>query len=528
MQKKFEAHYPLLFSAITAFLIYLPIVFFPSPVNPDSQVLIPNLREFTSVSSYIANFVMLRTLDIQPIRDLSLYLDLWILDTTGFNSFVLQNILIWLSSIAVLNRLLIFFFPKLSIKERAFILVAFTAYPLFTQTISWGVARKHLLAMFFSLLATEKWIKQRRSTWLFYVLAVLSQPIFILWPLWAFIHGYFVDKSLLQNRWGVLLTCTLLLFLLGHANYFYYEHSPVFLTHYAVKTNEIFEVSNKSLALGHYTFQLLFPYLLSFDYSLGHWSTLVGLLILGIGVPIVLRNRENRSLKISLLCFTFLPLAVVLTKPTMIYDTYLLLPASGLLMLIVLLSDQAPVFKYSHHFMKALLIFWCCFSLKDVFGWRSEILLTKNSFNNRPSCISAFQYLRMSYENGVPPIESDAKLYFAEHECYKDKSVGSGFINLQASMLYYETDLTPEERITRLEVLAPNGVFPSMALAALYLKYGKKEEANAAIGSMLENYGKKEYKEEAIPIARQVLEPYCRSIQHKNCVAFLRPFLIKK
>jgi hypothetical protein len=76
-------------------ITYFPIISSSTNVNPDAQFIIPILESATGLTDYLNKLVHFNTLDFQPIRDLSLYLDLKTYSLFGINISVFQNVIIW-------------------------------------------------------------------------------------------------------------------------------------------------------------------------------------------------------------------------------------------------------------------------------------------------------------------------------------------------------------------------------------------------------------------------------------------------
>lgn len=521
---------------LIGFSAYSSIVFQNSIVNPDAQYIVPLLRNVSGLLDYLNDLIHFKTLDIQPIRDLSIYLDIIFFDLTGINISIAHNLILWIGCCWVGERILKKSFPDLSQQESFLIICLFLVYPLFSQTVSWGIARKHILSFLFTLLATDVWIRRggiktyKDSILIngFYVCAILSQPISILWPVWAALYTFLINRPSLKATLIKLIPSFLILIIVAYLNYLYYATSPIFLNSYSSKTNEVLEISDKVLAFGHYIFQVFFPYLLSFTYTLGHWSTLVGLLIFGIIFYLILGLGLDRRFVMAWTFFGILPLSVVVLKSTMLYDTYLLFPAFSSLLLLVAIKQKLKVPPKLRYIYLPIFLVFIGFTYFESSAWKNDLLMTKKSFERRPSCLSAFQYLKTSYENEVLPDSNDAKTYLLEYECDKFQVEGSSLIILQSYMLYYDSLLPTEERISKLKILSPMGIFPNIVLTSFYIKLNRLQEARDALEMMIQKWGKHRFKEEYLPIVDRTLYPFCVAEMNEECLQFLRPFIIKR
>ena len=521
---------------IIAIFAYWPVLGSLSPINPDAQYIFPVLLETQNLFDYFDKLLSYQTLDFQPVRDLSFYVDILFYKNFLINSSIYQNIIFWVMGCLVLGRIIKKVVPTLKDVEIFFIIVAFLVYPLFSQAVSWGVARKHILAFLFILIATNAWISKEDGkngksaiySSVFYLLSVLSQPITLLWPVWAIAYDFLSLRSHRIKRGLFLIPAFAILLTVTYFNFQYYQTSPLFAKLYGTKTDELFEISDKVLALGHYLYQMTAPYLLSYSYTLGHWSTLAGLGVLGILSLLLIKfNSGIRYISIWAL-YSLLPLAVVISKSRTLYDTYLLVPTVGLLFLLLGIKEKLPsIPSLKLFFYGGMIIVWFGLTNYESSGWMNEVELTKRSFERRPSCLTSFQYLRMSYENNSLPTSPDAKRYLYNYKCEAFEMSGDSLLNLQTYLLYYEEDFTPEVRINKLSMMAQRGFLPGITLIAIYLKFEKFPEADKAIEEFIQTRGNIRYRNEYIPIVNHVVYPYCFQKHNVRCTAMLKPFIIQ-
>jgi len=520
------------FLLVMGVISYWPVLSSINVINPDAQFILPSLSLISSVKEYFVELLSFKTLDFQPLRDLSFFFDLKIFSFLGIDVTVIHNLAWWLGGNWFLSKLICNIFPE-SKKESIFLIVlGFLVYPLFSQTIPWGVARKHLLSFFFSMLLTERWTRERSRFLIsdvffysfFYACSVLSQPIAILWPLWALLYLALIKPSLLKSSVKVFFSLGVILLVLGLVNYFYYTNSSVFLSIYAQKTNEAFEFSDKVLAIGHYTFQLVFPYLLSFNYTLGHYSTLIGLVILVLLSLLLRASKAPLKEVIVWIVFFILPLLVVMTNSKILYDTYLLIPSVGFLFLLLILSRKVPRFSQNVKFLSLglLILFWVFTTNKNASLWRDELSLAEESFQNRPSCLTAATYLRISYEQERkgPTL---AKNFFGNFVC-SEKYEGKMLINLYTYMFFYEVDLSIQERVKRLKMMSPLNFFSHATLVSFYIREKMLNEAQLEILEFKRRWKGMKIAPEYIPIIAKYINPYCKQTEDQGCIELIKPF----
>lgn len=498
------------------FISYYPLLTTRSVVDPDAQIIIPNLE----TGNYFQNLFSLKTIDFQPVRDLTLKLDLWIFNTFDVKTVIIQNFIWWLGCCLIIFLILRKFHSKAS-HLPLLLTVLFGVYPLFVPVVGWGMSRKHLLSFFFILLATfnlvnlkDLSLKSGLKIAFFFLMSVLSQPITILWSLWALI---FLGKNF--PRYAILKFLApsfAVTAVMGIVNYIYYQYSEIFKHHFESKTSEAFNIPDKLLALGHYTFQLMFPYQLSFKYELGDYQVLIGLLPLVLMPFLCYKIKSFRTLSIEWLSLGFLTLVVILNTPNVLSDSYLLIPAFTFL--IVLSFYIKP-----HLIFAPILLFLSVYSHIESKNWLDPIELTKVSFERRPNCRNALNYSRMNYEafKKGPP---EANEYILRYECLKNQGgteyTSSTNVNFLGYMFYHEDQIPLEVRIKNLEQFARTSLIAEMTLAGLYIKLGNTESAKKTINDIVTKAKKIEISgKEFHTITAYVVHPFCEKEQWQECLA---------
>jgi hypothetical protein len=416
-------------------------------------------------------------------------------------------------------------------------IIAFAVYPLFLHTVSWGIARKHLMAFFFALVAisshTQENEQHRRfffKSSFYYFLSILSQPITILMPFWFiisdFFHGRKIYDSIKKNALSLFV-----FFVMTIVNFSYYDHSKSFSFIYNSKTEESFNFADKLLAIGHYHLQIFFPYKFSFFYDLGDFRVIIGLVLLSFLLLIFYFRRLPFKDFFYWPSFGYLTLIVVLNTPQMLYDTYLLI--FGFSFFLVLIEQIPQRLEIKLKFIMIFLIsFWSLFSWNETFFWINRINFAKMSFNRTPHCRSAINLLNISYIEGIMP-EKDLKDFISIHECVLDKKQTQGIhamrINLIAHVLFYEDHYPLNERINGLKGLAKNNMEPHLVLAALYLKNNDELEAKKAINQIISSSAIFEKPDERYHfITANYILPYCQKIMWKECLEIAQPLSVKK
>lgn len=490
-------------------LAYFPVVSAYQTVSPDAQFILPFLDNISGLGDYFEKLFTFKTLDFQPIRDLSLGLDLFIFNHFDINTFIIQNILLW-----VLSCLIIFNIQKILLPQvdelKLFVLnCGFALYPLFVATLSWSMARKHILAFLFILLATQEFLKNNRSTWrmnLYYLLSILSQPITILWPFWCVAYE--------RKNWKSLWPTSLIFVFVSVANWLYYSKGEMFNFIYQSKTSDAFNIPDKILAFGHYMYQLLVPYYQTFFYDLGHWSIWVGIILTGLLILLYRSFKFSNKLLGIWSLYGLLPIVVVLNTPKTKSDTYLLLPAFALF---ILLNHLYALKPFKIKWLIPLLSFWLVFDCIESRYWIQKLAFAvERNYERRPTCMSAINAAKTSYSLEVQP-SSELLNYMQINECLRPSTPYEmiDFMALHTQILYYQNGTTT------LQDYARTHWYPRMIYAALLIKNNQPDLTINELGEVNLENTQPNYD----PIIAKIVHPFCIG---KECQKISEKFIIQK
>jgi hypothetical protein len=523
----FVKRYPFSLFFIINFLVYFPVITAVQTVNPDAQIIYDQLLNIGSPIDYIKKLFSFETIDFQPLRDLTFFLDLFLFEKFNLNISIFQNFLFWMACCY-----LIFKIQRIVFKEKAFILIflfliLFSVNPLFTFTVSWGIARKHILSFFFILFATHEVVSLKELTnksplkfTLLYLCSCLSQPITILWPLWTFFYLKNKKNTNTFHLLQYLFPLTIVFILLSLTNFFYYHYSGTFLHHYAPKTSEIFNIADKILAFGHYHFQIFFPFKLAFNYELGDYSVLIGLLFFIASFLFIYKKNVPLDVLIWLMP-GYLSLLVILNTPHHLFDSYLLLLSFSFFMLLNFFLPSS----FDKVRMSLFIFIIFIFGLVSHFEskkWLNPVILTESSFQNRPTCKNALNFLKMTYESHLK-VSDELRQYLKNHNCFNSLGATQYKVTSNTGMIsniLFHEDLIPvEERIQKLKILSENNLIAHLTLAALYLKNFKSEEADQVIFDVIKKMEKNSISgKEFHPITAYYVHPYCQKKRWHQCL----------
>jgi len=501
-------------------------------VNPDASVVVLYLEGIKSPSHYFSNLFQLKSIDFQPVRDLSLFFDIWIYRLSKINLTFIQNLLIWFLSCIYLRKILKTIFPNIKEYHLESMIVLFSAYPLFSTTLLWGVARKHLLSLLFMLIATDELIKDKqghnssRKISLFYFLSVFSQPINILWPAWALFWSFLNRKDKFKEYLYYLIP----IFIIGFiANYLYYEKSHVFKLFYHSKSEQLTSDLDIILALGHYSLQLVFPHNLTFLYPIGQWEQMVGIGVLVLLPYFFYKKIESKKFLINWGLFGLLPLLIVLKTPNLMMDSYLLVPAIGLLVLVVNLL-QEPKKKPILILMRALLVFFIFLNFQESKVWTNMYDFTKAAFVRHSSCNTALNAGIVQY-NEKERLEKDLKEFLEKKGCVKiyhkmTMPQVDMIVRISSQILFYEDGISFKDRERSLKNMSQRSEIALYFLSALYAKAERKNE-------LLDTLKKISF--DKIPsearfyerVMDKVVYPYCLKEDLIDCMSKIKGMTIK-
>ncbi|MCY4524761.1 MAG: hypothetical protein OXB84_08485 [Halobacteriovoraceae bacterium] len=361
--------------AATIFLLLLVINFKLIIEDPkiklDDFALIIPLKNLSSVSQYITDIKRGIILDIQPVRDLSLLVNLKLEQMTSYGFYHGTNFILWL---------LILFFTYLLLKNIGLsryalpLILILSVHPSALTCVFWISARKHLLAAFFILVATVMTIREKKlglkrgqAILVWYCCSVLSHPMHILWPLWYMVYIYFPEKKLSSRQLLISIIVIFLMILFLYINYWYYS------TIYLEKLSSLPKIASKlgknldiSLLGVSRSFSQMFYPITSLLYYPGGWMAIMGIPLFSIFNFLTFKFVRKEGWKWSL--FIFLPLIVVYGQMTNIFmsDTYLLLPLIGVL---IVLAHMLENIKISQRFFKSMIFIICLFFTYKSYRW---------------------------------------------------------------------------------------------------------------------------------------------------------------
>lgn len=516
----------LLFAVV--FLTYSSVIG-KKTYNPDSSFTLPTLDSIKSPLQYIKLLGNFETIDFQPVRDISFFFDLWIFRNTGLVSFSTINIFLWAFSCWLILRLLERIVPDERRKGLVLWVMCFAVFPLFSQSVSWGMARKHILAFPLFLLATNyylDWLEGKKEwlkSYLFYVASSLSQPLVIFWPVWALTH-YFVKKQPKHDAKKIFTIFFITLITLLLTNYAYYTVGNQVVSDIFGKSSPHFtNVSGMLLNLNFYARQMIYPYSLGFLYMPRWELAWPGLLLVAGVMTFLWVYRKDREV-FSWLIFILIPVPVFLPITGSVFDQYLIIPTCGVLILAARAWNRDSRILWS--VLTTLVIGWSLFTHQQVSLWQDPVALNKRNFENSPSCKSALFYAHESY---ISQMKASPELmkYLRLKNCFATAVVHAPVsrnwvFSIEASMLFMEEELfTLEQRLGRLEELGRYHYYPRLLQVTLLSKLNQAAEVERISAEILSRVGDNPL--ELTLIIGSELRPYCQSKGLSSCLKITTP-----
>ncbi|MEI8346668.1 MAG: hypothetical protein WCG27_04320 [Pseudomonadota bacterium] len=451
-----------------SFALFLPLIISDPLSGFDDPKVVVSLEKVSGLGGYLEIFKKHQLLDIQPIRDFSLWLDWQVKKLTGIGTFHATNWVIW--------GFILFFFHSL-LKQlplsplwHFFFLGLYAFNPSFVHAVGWASARKHLLSTFFILWATYLLFKHQESIKhlnkislrlmalliILYLLSCFSQPINVLWPLWV---GLFFLYSRPKGFLPLMVILGLIALGVLGINYHYYTQIFPLQTHGIDKfvTNQADHstIAFFFLAIGRYFLQLTFPYWPSpVPIGPGSSPNIVGLFIFPLVTYFFWKRVPRDKFALWGLYFLF-PLLTVVVKTTQIFvmNTYLINAAVGFYLLLAMAIVKNIKKRWLNHaffltLSVAILLPWIIISWQQTKTWQSNFYFWKNAYQMEPITITQYAYAKELMNN-----KQADQAYPLVIGLFADGYLDPELPLLLAKSIFYHSQLQIPDKIKQLQVL---------------------------------------------------------------------------
>lgn len=530
---------PIIFGVLL--LIFWKVLTATQTVSPDAYLILPHLESFSSISEYLKSLVNLSSIDIQPVRDLSLWIDWWFFHKTGLNSFIWTNVLLFLMTIFVWIKIQASELANKGVQSVLFgVLLA--CYPVYAHIVSYSMGRKHLLSFFFISLSTyfiikvskKRFITFKEVFWiaLTFFLSVFSQPISLLFPLWALLYLK-LEKIKLEKSFISLFILLLIIFIFGFSvNYFYYENSLVIKNVFGSKTDNALNISDRIYSLFIYFYNALYPFELSFYSSAQIKRPFFGLMLFTLFSLVYLGITKNIKHYLQWMCYALLPLLIITTSPYNIYYTYLTIPLAAILLLQFELMNKLLTklpFWFGKNSLAVLLLLLAIFSHFEANKWTDERKWGEMNISRDPHCNSVIRYSRDLLSKGELPSQ-DIMNFMAQNNCnhYSTDYHQIELIVFQSQIIFYNEAIPIEQRVTTLKNHGKINFYPLLVLASIYIKESKISEAKEMIEETIRFLGDVSLGTMYDKIFDDYLIPFCEQNEQQECVKRFKRLTLKK
>ena len=160
----------------------------------------------------------------------------------------------------------------------------------------------------------------------------------------------------------------------------------------------------------------------------------------------------------------YLSLIIVLNTPHHLFDSYLLVPSFSFFMVINYIFWSNNKLQKTFLLIFLVLIFGTFTHLESK-KWLDPVALTESSFENRPNCKNAINFLKMTYESNLT-LTSELRSYLKTYGCLKSLGGSTQYkatsnTAMISNILFYEDLIPKEERIHKLKILSKNNLIAS-------------------------------------------------------------------
>jgi hypothetical protein len=529
MKEKMSSQSSLYYKTIALLVFIIRVIYFPlinssTPIaNKDSYIL-DNLRDVNTLEDYIRDFKSGKIKDLQPVKDISLRLDIYLESFFGEKIYLYSNILIWLGiCLAILNILLLY---ERKFSNLVFWFFLIVTHPIYVQSVSWISARKHLISFFLILICMNLFLRGKRDiktkviTTILFTAALLSHPLPVLWSLWTVIYLVLIkERPLLKSLIAQAHLLTVSLFI-GLSNIYYVSGHLKAIGHEHYLEQDLW--SDKILSIGRYFAQYLIPIQYSSFYDKGSLLNLIGMIGSVLFIYLLLKYFEKKKV-ITYLSLFFLGLFPVTYKMTVIFvsDTYMLLPS---LAFCLLLADS-KYFKVdlSNYLKSALVLLILLFTYRshiEASFFQSNIVYLKNSYEKEKSCRNMYFLSLLYFKNGEAVEGARIGEDFITKKCVNlNLNLNGEVQSLIVKSLVFSKGEKLEGKEAYLLKLSKRSSYNKLALATYYLLNQNEKFAFSTLNKIIGDPKQPKISSDDLFLSQFYL--YCRPRKRAVCTNLL-------
>ncbi|MAZ48784.1 MAG: hypothetical protein CME65_09480 [Halobacteriovoraceae bacterium] len=488
------------------------------PLMVDKEAIIDPL---TTIDSFYPDYKNLllsgKIYDFQPLRDLSLYLDLKIDDLLNWShTGTITNLIIFYLTLILLFKIFLHFFDK---KSAIFLASIFLTHPLYFFCYIEITQRKHILS-FLLILATYYILLKGKSekkyllSYFFYFLSILSHPINALIPAWFFSQE---KKPFSKKTFLSYVPFATLFLLIYFTNDYLYRN--IHSTREGVNYSNLEFIPEQIIySIGLHFRQFFFPISFSNFYSLGNISVLIfSFAPITYVLYVYKRHKKNMIFLVLPLIIIFFTLyghkSNVLT--IFLQNPYVLTP-SFIFLLFIGFAIRETRFNSLLWITPLLLL---ALTLPYSLNRKDAISLYEHTYPKEPECRS-LQVLVVNYI-GKGKIE---KLKKSGHEWLNQKcflrSKSTNFIRpfINTHLILENEKFSYEEKKYLLlnKYETPNDLVPLELV--LKLKYGKELDSVPALYKRLYSLNFSSFFVSSSYIGK-IIKGKCKDFGNESCAA---------
>lgn len=398
---------------IAYFFSTLPFLSTFTTIQYDDPILLDPLKKINSLSSYIETYMNYEIWDIQPIRDLTYLLDLFLIKHISFWNHHIVNFLVWgliglfgfynLSSLQLIFQKHESHQLKDTFKWALYFILLYLIFPAMQIGPFWVANRKHILACLFIMISFHFVLKvfledalTKKNVLLislFYFLSVFSQPITIFYPAFVFIFYFLINYNknildFLKRTIWLWISLGLLSVLAAVANYiFYYKFYPI-MSQGAVDFIPENIWQYRLLTLGRFFYQSFdFTLAMPVEHDAGSIRNIIGLLSLPLFFWWTLKKLGPKFMIICLAWFMF-PISLIIIRNVKLFglDSYIIVSYFGIVATLTLIFSHFNFKNY--YFILLLPVLYFSINYSQLF--KDDLKLAKYAYSKEVTMFSQY------------------------------------------------------------------------------------------------------------------------------------------
>jgi hypothetical protein len=479
------------FLITSLFFTYWNVIRLDNLLMYDDSALVNPLTQIKNIKDYVEAFNTNLIYDIQPVRDLSLIIDIYLKSKLSFWGFHLTNLILWFG--ILFNNLQIL--KKLKLKPIiSYLIILFLAFSMAnTTSVAWISARKHLLStLIISFVISiclnnlnEKKLSSKKILLILFLffLAMFTHPLYVGLPVWILIYLY-LQKNLrkwLSHKENILTIILLFGFslfisLINHAYYTtkYLEKSNGFekYLHFPIYEKVAFIL----LSVGRYFFESVFPFrAMPFSFYNGAIENMIGLVCLPLFCWITYRltiKEYKRYYWIGV--FTFLmPISIVTINQTNIFcsDTYLLLGSLGVWIIIGFAIQSRTSLKKATVILSMYVLLVGIYNYKFVQLYQNSLALFTYNYRADPNFVSISNMILLYNQSGRL---KEARPIIDELERFDSENYTIG--EVRANNIYGDNSISMDTKLQMLLAIKQESALKEYFISRIYVFKNNKVE----------------------------------------------------